>query len=285
MSESTIPVFVVGSGRSGTRTIFKLLSGIQHVEIHHEFVCTHIQKVAAQHFMGITGRDEAKREIMELHGSAIHYSKSKIWTDCSNKLSWLIGPLYDLFPNARFIHLARDGRKVASSYFHKLNDEMYDDESVAIMRDWLLDREHKPVPPPEKKYWWNIPQPGQPFAEEFPKFDQFQRACYQWREANRVIWESLKNIPAEQKMFVKLEDLVSSKSALETFLGFFEVGYEDHYAEYLKTPQNVIFPMDFMLTDEQNAQFKEIALDVMQLLGYSNMEEYTVDYGTQPKNV
>jgi len=282
MSKQTIPVFVVGSGRSGTRTIYKLLSGIPHIQVYHEFVCTHIQKVAALFFMGIIDKDDVKLQLQELHGSAIYYSQVRYWVDCSNKLSWVIEPLFEMYPTAKFIHLVRDGRKVASSFFHKLNDEMYDDESVKIMQAWLADQEHLPVPPPEKKYWWNIPQEGQPFSREFPEFNQFQRACYQWSEANRVILEALQNIPANQQLFVKLEDLVSSRQVLENFLSFLEVEYDEYFSEYLQTPQNVIYPLDFLLTDEQNMQFNEIASAMMDRLGYANAEEYSVDYGTPP---
>jgi hypothetical protein len=278
MSVDTIPYFVVGSGRSGTRTIFKMLSGIPSLEIYHEYVCTHIQQVAALHFMKILGKDEVKRRIRELHASAIYYSSAARWVDCSNKLSWIIEPLLELLPKARFVHLVRDGRKVANSYFHKLTDEMYDDESVRIMREWLADREQRPLPPPEKKYWWNVPQPGQPFAEEFPRFDQFARACYQWVEANRVILDALRSVPPEQQLFVRLEDLTTRREEVQRFLAFFGLPYEEHFFEFLQTPQNVIYPMDFRLTPEQNNQFDTIATDMMDRLGYGGTEEYTVRY-------
>jgi len=278
MLSTTVPIFIVGSGRSGTRMVFKLLSGIPEVEIYHEYVCTHIQQQATLYHMGLIDNNEIKQKIKELHGSAIHYSKANCWVDCSNKLSWIIEPLFALFPTAKFVHLVRDGRKVAISYFHKLNDEMYDDESVKIMRDWLNNQEKLPMPPPEKRYWWNIPQKSQPYAEKFSKFDQFQRACYQWVESNRVIMESLKNIPQEQKLFVKLEDLVADRDVLANLLAFFEVKYEEHFFEFLQTPQNVIFPMDFQLKDFQLLQFNEIAFDMMETLGYAGTEEYRVEY-------
>jgi hypothetical protein len=278
MSTATVPIFVVGSGRSGTRTIYKLLSGIPGIEIYHEFVCTHVQPLAALYFMNRISKDALKRELMNLHGSAINYSQDDRWVDCSNKLSWIIEPLYELFPKAKFIHLVRDGRKVANSFFHKLNDEMYDDRSVQILQDWLSNKNGLLMPPPEKKYWWNIPQQGQPFAEEFPRFDQFQRACYQWREANRVILESLKNVHKDQQLFVRLEDLIQDRNVLKDLLAFFGLEYEEHFYEYLQTPQNVIFPMDFRLTEAQKQQFKEIAWDMMEQLGYAEREEYVVEY-------
>jgi hypothetical protein len=256
-----------------------MLMGESNIEIHHEYLCTHIQKVACLYFMGLLSKAQAKFHIQELHGAAIYYSPMKYWADCSNKLSWLIEPLYELFPLARFIHIVRDGRKVASSYFHKLSDEMYDDESVNILSGWLANPDKYPIPPPEKKYWWNIPQPGQPFYDEFQMFDQFERACYQWREANRVIVESLSAIPEGQKLTIKLEDLTSDREQLGKLLAFFELPYEERFYEYLQTPQNVIFPLDFRLTDHQLRQFFKIAGDMMDYFGYTNQEEYTVFYG------
>ena len=41
------PVFIVGTGRSGSRSIFRMLSGSENLEIHHEYCCTHIQKYSA----------------------------------------------------------------------------------------------------------------------------------------------------------------------------------------------------------------------------------------------
>ncbi|MEI1376529.1 sulfotransferase [Nostoc sp. UHCC 0926] len=277
-SNSTTPIFVVGSGRSGTRMIYKLLSGYPHIEIYHEYLCTHIQQYAALYFMKRISSDVLQKKFMELHGAGIYYSQSQYWIDCSNKISWIIEPILDLFPQAKFVHLVRDGRKVAASYFHKLNHEMYDDQSIKIMEEWLKNSDKLPMPPPEKKYWWNIPQNGQPFADDFGQFDQFQRACYQWRESNRVVNESLAKISEEQKLIVRLEDITKKPEVLKKFLNFFNLDYEDHFFEFLQTPQNVIFPMDFKLTTKQIEQFNYIAGDMMENFGYAETEEYNVEY-------
>ncbi len=280
LNRDTVPVFVIGSGRSGTRTIFKLLTGIDGLEIHHEFCCTHIQPVAALFAMGRIGIEQATDELRSLHGAAITLSGADTWIDCSNKLTWVVEPLVRLHPEARFINLVRDGRKVANSYFHKLPDEMYDDRSTAVLRAWLDDPGCNPKPPPEKKYWWNIPIDGMPFAEEFPDFDQFQRAAYHWVESNRVAAESLaEHVPPDRQLTLRLEDLVSEPSSLEALCDFVGVPCEDSYAEYLKTPQNVIYPMDFGLSDDQRFQFAEIAAPMMRQLGYDiDAKEYTVVY-------
>lgn len=276
--KDTTPIFIVGSGRNGTRSIYKLLTGILHLEVYHEYECTHIQPIAAKYYMGILSKNEAKKAIMKLHGGAIFYSKARYFVDSSNKLSWIIEPLYELFPKAKFIHIIRDGRKVTSSFFHKLAPEIYDDDSVKVMQNWLYHPQKFPEPPPEKKYWWNIPQKGQPYFKEFASFNQFQRICYHWSEIIRVITESFKKIPKKQQLTVKLEELTAKKNILKNFLSFFDVVYEKHFFEFLQTPQNVFFPMDLKPTVEEINKFNAICGKTMTKLGYSRKKVYDVTY-------
>ena len=277
MSQETIPVFVVGSGRSGTRMIAKLLAGHAGIEAHHEYLCTHIQRPACLYHMGLIDREAVKREFMTCHGAGILYSQADYFVDSSNKLSWLIEPIMELFPNARFIHLVRDGRKVTSSFLHKLTSECYDDASTQALAA-CLDKPDSLPPPPEKKYWWNIPRPGQPFHEAFAGFDQFQRMVYHWVESNRVILDAFAALPDDQKLFVKLEDLTTDKAVLTRFLAMFGIDYDDAFFDLLQKPQGVFFPMDFALTAKQSAQFREIAWDMMERLQYADKEEYRVRY-------
>ncbi len=278
MAEFSKPIFVVGSGRSGTRSIFKLLSGEASVEAHHEYACTHVQRVAAKYFMGRYSKFEVACRLRAWHGAAVYYSQAQTWVDCSNKLSWVIEPLLEVFPDARFVHLTRDGRKVVGSYFNKLAPEIYDDDSVAILSSWL-ENSQLPEPPPEKRYWWNVPQAGQPFCAEFQSFDQFRRICYHWREVGRVIEESFGAVPEAQRITVKLEDLVSNRATLTRLLKFIGLNFRETLFQALQTPQNVFFPMDFMLTAEQKAAFGSIASDTMDRLGYDNNSDcYEVKY-------
>jgi hypothetical protein len=276
--QTTTPIFIIGSGRSGTRMLYKLFSGIEKVEVFHEYLCTHLQPTASKYFMGITSKKDTKIELMKLHGSAIQYSDSQYWIDCSNKLSWIIEPLYELFPNAKFIHVIRDGRKVVSSFFHKLAIEIYDDESTKILTNWLANPKKQLEPPPEKKYWWNIPQKGQPFYKEFPSFNQFQRICYHWTEVNRVIQESFNKLPQHSYRVCKLEELTTDKKSLQAFFSFIGLPFDEEYYDFVQTPQGVFFPMDMKMTEEEQQQFETICGKTMKQLGYTEKETYTVKY-------
>ena len=109
--------------------LHKALSSKPGVEMHHEYAVQITQPLAVKRYLGAVDDTEARKLLDETFGAAIRHMRGTHWGDSSNKLSWLIPDLAALFPEARFVHLVRDGRKVASSYFHKLGDENYDDRS------------------------------------------------------------------------------------------------------------------------------------------------------------
>src|SRR6185436_17216354 len=158
---SATPLFIVSSGRSGTAMMVKALAAAEDLTIEHEYMVHQVQPLAVRRYQGLADASEAKELLSRTHGAAVHYAQTALWGDSSNKLSWLIPDLAELFPTARFIHLVRDGRKVASSYFHKLAAECYDDRSSNILAQHLADP-RVPAPPPEKKYWWPQPKAGEP---------------------------------------------------------------------------------------------------------------------------
>ena len=277
MSKYTKPVFIVGSGRSGTRTFFRMLSGSPGLEIHHEYAVLETQRLAALYFMGKIDSSQVRRELQEMHASAVHYSPASTWIDSSNKLSWIIEPLAEQFPDSKFLAIVRDGRKVVASFNYKLREEMYDDNSVDILTRWL-DNPSLPYPPPEKRIWWNIPQEGNPWHKDFPMFNRLQRVSYHWAESNRVILESFSHLEPSRVKLVKLEELCNDSVLLEEALNFVGVPMDDTFLPYLQTPRNVFLPLDFQLTRHQLPLFNEICGPMMKTLGYDQTESYHVKY-------
>jgi hypothetical protein len=273
---SAAPFFIVSSGRSGTAMLHKALSSKPEVEMHHEYAVQITQPLAVRRYLGLIGEDAARRTIDETFGAAIHHCRARLWGDSSNKLSWLIADLAAVFPEARFVHLVRDGRKVTSSYFHKLGAENYDDRSNAIMQAHYDGRTCPP--PPEKPYWWPVPRRGDAMAEAFRNFDQFQRICWHWTEINRVILDSLAALPENRTLFARLEDLTQSPSQVRGLMNFLNLDYQDSDFAVFARPHNVNCPQDRLLTSLQRAQFEAIAAPLMVRLGYAERAEYTVQY-------
>ena len=223
--------------------------------------------------------EDAARVIAETYGAAMRYSDAAHWGDSSNKLSWLIPDLAALFPEARFVHLVRDGRKVASSYFHKLGDECYDDRSTAILQAHYDDADAIPRRRRKRNIGGRCRARASADADAFRGFAQFERICWHWAEINRVILEELSRLPAERTLFVRLEDLRASPCAgaraLSTFLIFLTATKP---IGVFARPHNVNRPEDRLLDADQRAQFEAIAGDMLARLGYAGRPEYVVNY-------
>ena len=271
------PIFIVSSGRSGTAMLHKALCAVPGTEMHHEYMVQITQPLAVKRYLGLIGEEECRRILAQTHGAALHYSQAAHWGDSSNKLSWLIPDLAALFPEARFVHLVRDGRKVCSSYFHKLADECYDDRSTGIFQAHLDDF-RLPPPPPEKKYWWPVPRPGSSDAARFRGFSQFERICWHWSEINRVTLQALERLPPERSLFARLEDLRESPSDVAGLYDFLNLPYQDANFSLFTRPHNVNRPEDRLLDAQQRDAFEAIAGGMQARLGYAGRPEYVVNY-------
>lgn len=278
MSAETQPFFIVSSGRSGTAMLHKALSTVADVEMHHEYAVDIIQPLAVRRYMGWATRDEALETLRATYGAAVAYSRARLWGDSSNKASWLIPELAALFPDAKFIHLVRDGRKVASSYFHKLKDECYDDRSTMALAAYAADPEGQIAPPPEKKYWWPLPRPNDPRSTAFSGFSQFERIAWHWAEINRVILDSLEALPRERRHFARLEELHSDPLTVTRLFGFLDLHCRKDTAALFARPHNVNRPEDTLLDTRQRVRFDAIAYAMMERLGYAETPEYVVNY-------
>jgi len=69
------PFFIVSSGRSGTAMLHKLLSGIENVEMHHEYAVQIVQPLAVRRYLGLADASEARRMLAETYGASIRYSE------------------------------------------------------------------------------------------------------------------------------------------------------------------------------------------------------------------
>ncbi len=258
--------------------LHKALSAAEGVEMHHEYMVQITQPLAVKRYLGLVDEARCLTTIHETYGAAIRWCGAAHWGDSSNKLSWLIPELAASFPEARFVHLVRDGRKVSSSYFHKLGDECYDDRSTAILQAHYDSPGSHPAPPPEKKYWWPLPRHGSKDAGVFRGFNQFERICWHWAEMNRLALEELSRLPPERTLFVRLEELRASPSEVRALYDFLSLPWRDEAYGVFARPHNVNRPEDRLLDAAQRAQFDAIAGDMLARLGYAGRPEYVVNY-------
>ena len=258
--------------------LHKALSAVRDVEMHHEYMVHIVQPLAVRRYMGWASREEALESLRATYGAAVAYSSARLWGDSSNKASWLIPELAELFPDAKFVHLVRDGRKVASSYFHKLPDECYDDRSTLALATYAADPASRIAPPPEKKYWWPLPKSNDPHSAAFSGFTQFERIAWHWAAINRAILDSLRALPPERQYFTRLEDLHTDPQAVARLFEFLGVHCRRDVTAMFTRPHNVNRPEDKLLDPQQRVQFDAVAYSMMERLGYAETPEYVVNY-------
>jgi len=277
----TQPIFIIGCGRSGTQALARMLNSHTDVTMQHEYMVHLIQPLGCDYAMGHADHDTVVQEMKRTYGSAVHYADTPFWGDSSNKLAWLIGPLLQVLPTARIVHIVRDGRNVCSSLYHKLGAECLDDRSSHILRAYYASPDKHMRPPPEKPYWWPQARLGQPDNKAYQSYDQFQRICYHWVQINAEIERGLANIPASQWQQYRLEDITGDTSTLDEmadFLGL-KIGPDQH--ALMAKPHNVVRPTQYGLSEAQNAQFWEIAGPTMAKYGYQMGDDHSVDYKSQ----
>lgn len=271
----TVPIFILSSGRSGSQMMEKLLSSHKNAEVHHEYLCNIIQPLGTEYYMNQNNLSDLNEVIDSTFGSAISLTTKDLWIDSSNKLSWIVGPLSIKFPNAKFVHLIRDGRRVVSSYYNKLYSECYDDFSVKCLYDFFYKAGLQP--PPEKKFWWPLIKHKGSY-ENFMNLNQFQKICLHWSEINKVIEEGIKNVNPYNTFFLRLEDLIQNKETYENFMSFLGLQSSEENFHILKKPHNVNLPKSFELNEIQLRDFDEICGATMKKYGYDHKNDYEVKY-------
>lgn len=274
-TNETQPVFLLGSGRSGTQAVARILSDIDHIEVHHEYLFTHLLKYTVLYVMGKLSEEDILSRLRETHYAAVYYTKKKYWLDCSNILSFLLRPLKKLFPHAIYVHLVRDGRNVVSSFYHKLGGEMYPPEATRTLQEWLSsshDTRELPEPPPEKKYWRELPPEDSPDAvfchALSDELRQFAYICYHWKATNAATLRDLDAVDDSRKYFFKLEELSTDADEFRRFCSIFSVEFTEERFQRFQRPHNVVYPQQIMLTQAQNEIFARMCSPMMQTLGY-----------------
>lgn len=234
------PLIIVGAGRSGTNALRDALCTLRQF---HTWPCDEINYIwrhgNRSHPTDQFGRSQATPEAIRFIRSAFAKQAAKdaqatlIEKTCANSLR--VGFVNEVFPEARFVHIVRDGRDVAASAM---------DRWTAPLDIPYLAAKARYVPPSDLPYyasryfasrlakvrssedrlsWWG------------PKFDGMERlgpktplvevAARQWERCVSLAFEQLAEIPKGQVVTVHYRDLAQDpKATLRTLTN--ELGLE-----------------------------------------------------------
>jgi len=319
-------IFVVGTGRCGTLTLSHVLGGAPQIFSLHEGRRKFMGDASVNYGdmmglncavynsrRGVQLREETQtvtgsaEKIMDASFKPRHdlirdlNAQGRILCDVNRITYHFIPYVASRYPQAKFIHVIREGRSVVNSWMRRPgmypDRRMLADSFVSKFRrrylerkknaegvlDWLCDIRNYHIlrqraydggetdiisTLDKRNFHWEKPKPltGDPFEKEWRHWTRFQRVAWYWNYVNQTIEASLSQIPEEQCYELRIEDL-NNESAPELF-DFLEVPYPKIPVEIKRYNSNQAAKKEEWTT-EMLEQCRPILGERMEKYGYN----------------
>ncbi|SMO83127.1 sulfotransferase family protein [Gracilimonas mengyeensis] len=227
------PVFVLSTGRCGTKLLTQILTENKQLEVHHEPYPTftwhckyafenHANKPETVRMMFDVARYELIRDA---------YLNKKTYVETNNRITFFAHQLAELYPHARFVHLIREPVSFVKS---------------GLSRNWYSGKE--------------IYDEGRITDTENPdtwgSYSQAEKIAWLWKATNSFIEDFKK----EQEVFTLYSrQLFSDPTAVNELLEFLELPHltSTTLQKHQATPVNKN-KKDLTLSDPQIQSIKDI---------------------------
>jgi len=217
--------FILGMGRSGTKFLSELLGTDKTALVFHEPITEDFESTVAAHKSNSNAEEYIKsyrKKRMYLlaidHLRSSPYKIIRIYGEINSALRFHAGALQKFFPNAKILHLVRDGREVVRSIMARKH---YTKTGVG----------HHSLAPREDDF----------FFCEWDRLTRFEKVCWLWADANKRLRENVRR-------YVQFEKLISDYSYFhENIESYIEIDIgEEQWSKAVKKPENVtkahVFP-------------------------------------------
>jgi hypothetical protein len=199
MYESYAPVFILSTGRAGSKFIVELLNLSPDVSAFHE------PQPRLQFFSDFASRRQDQPELLTKMIEAARmewilkvYIQKKIFVESNQCLTFFAPVLSVLFKSSKFVHLIRHPGDFVASAARK---GWYNNDSIWESGRFKMADEHR---------WAGM--------------NQIERLGWLWNSTNRFIRKFLSTLPAARRMTCRLEDLLADTSAIHALFSFCGAG-------------------------------------------------------------
>ncbi len=196
------PVFVVGAPRSGTSVLAGSLGAMPSVSYHREPV---VMKAIVRHVgRGDWPAPRAQRAIRWVYRMllVLHLDGDLRLVEKTPQNAFLVPTLAAAFPDARFVHIVRDGRDATVSYLEK--------PWVRQVFAWTRRRDPGGQPYGPFAPWWV--EAGR--RDEFESTSDVHRAVWVWRAHVEAARAGLASVDPSRWVEVRYEDLTRDPDAV-----------------------------------------------------------------------
>lgn len=189
------PVFILSTGRAGSKFLPELLNLSSPIAAYHEPRPTleYFSHYAYRH-QGETGILTQMIDAVRMESILEDYIKDKIYVESNQCLTFFAPVLAQLFKKSKFVHVVRHPGGFVRS---------------AVRKGW-----HK------NDTIWESGRLKMADEQQWAGMDQIERLSWLWNMTNRFIDDFKCTIPRERTAFFKLEDLSTDAGAVKELLRF-----------------------------------------------------------------
>ena len=194
-------VFVLSTGRCGTKTLTWLMDTHTSVSSHHE---PHPQliEISYLYFMHLCPEISHRfwQSLLEWNRDSLiesAWDSERVYFESNNRLALIADLMASRYEKAKFIHLVRHPYR----FVHSAMRRKYYHSHV-----WDFTRIH--------------PRPGEPYADLWDKLSNVEKCAWLWMQTNTNIQNILETLPQERKLFVQSEKIFSGDT--ETIRSLFQ---------------------------------------------------------------
>lgn len=195
MYQNHAPVFVLTTGRSGSKLVHVLFSECRDAESYHEALPT------LQYFSNFAYHNQERHEVLEAMIQSARmeiilkaHNEGKVFVESNQCLTFFAHAIKRLYKNAKFIHLIRHPGDFITSAIRKgwhANDTIWESGRVRAVN---------------KKDWDSL--------------SHEEKLAWVWWKTNEFIEKFFSGLTNTDKMVIRFEDLIAKKEVLNTLFEF-----------------------------------------------------------------
>ncbi len=257
------PIFLIGAGRSGTTFLGDCLGTLPGISYHHEPVLT---KAGSRYvYEGRWTQQKAARFYRSVYAwlMRFYFDGDLRFAEKTPRNTTVVGFLAEAFPDAKFIHIYRDGRDSALSLSKK---------------PWITEKgtkqlQYEPGGYPMGPYAHYWVEPDR--AAEFEATSDFHRCIWSWRRLTEVALQWGQKLDPERYHELRYETLVADPlpeaDKILEFLGLQDASTRQAlHAAVSESRTDSVGAWSRELTTEEVAEAEREAGQLLRQLGYLN---------------
>ena len=208
-------IFVVSTGRSGSKAIISLFEQNPDVIATHE-AFMQFGKYAVDKLYNLSSSSETKDKLIKTF-TDLSYIDKPFHIQSDQKLGALITELSEIFPKAKFIWLVRNLKDFVNSAYPR---GWFDNSEFGYEKNpnEFINPQNKPA-----KYFasyrMNAARAKVVSELVWKNMTAFERNCWYWNYWNKLIESQLRELPKEKYLKIYLNELKNSIDTLQDFTG------------------------------------------------------------------